>query len=61
MDADAGDVPDLAAIDPAVADVREVEVPRGRGVAGWLVPRWRRVPVLGPRRPMVVRIGFRPA
>lgn len=52
-------MPDLAVIDPAIAEVREVDVPRGRGLVGRLLPQWRRIPLLGPRRPMVVRIGFK--
>jgi O-methyltransferase involved in polyketide biosynthesis len=50
---------DLAAIDPAIAEVREVTPPAGRGLVGYVVPRWRRIPWLRRHRPMVVAVSFR--
>jgi O-methyltransferase involved in polyketide biosynthesis len=48
----------LAAIDPAIVDVRELTPPTGRGVMGRLLPKWRHLPLLRGHRPMVVALGF---
>jgi O-methyltransferase involved in polyketide biosynthesis len=53
-------LPDLARIDPAIVEVREVTPPNGRGVAGWLLPKWRHIPVLRRLRPMIVALRFAP-
>ena len=51
-------LPNLSTVDPAIASVREADQPDGRGLLGRLLPRWRRVPVLGRLRPLLVRVEF---
>jgi O-methyltransferase involved in polyketide biosynthesis len=51
-------LPGLARIDPAVVEVREIIPPTGRGIAGWLLPKWRHIPVLRRHRPMIVALRF---
>jgi O-methyltransferase involved in polyketide biosynthesis len=48
----------LASVDPAIVEVREIIPPTGRGIAGWLLPRWRHIPVLRRQRPMIVALRF---
>ncbi|HET8662006.1 MAG TPA: class I SAM-dependent methyltransferase [Micromonosporaceae bacterium] len=52
------EIADLAAIDPAVAEVREVQAPRGRGVVGWLAPQLGRLPVVRRNRPVILALRF---
>jgi O-methyltransferase involved in polyketide biosynthesis len=49
---------DLASIDPAIVEVREVIPPSGRGIVGWLLPRWRHIPVIRRHRPMIIALRF---
>lgn len=52
------EIANLAAIDPAIAEVREVRPPRGRGIAGWLAPRLGHVPVVRHNRPVILALRF---
>jgi len=52
------DVAGLAVIVPAIAEVREVVPPAGRGLLGHVLPKWRHLPVLRRVRPMVVALRF---
>jgi O-methyltransferase involved in polyketide biosynthesis len=54
----AAEMGSLAALDPAIVDVREVTPPTGRGLAGRLLPRWRRIPLLGRYRPVMASVQF---
>jgi len=52
-------IPELAAMDPAIAEVRDLKPPRGRGFIGWLAPNLRYIPVMRRSRPMIVRLTFK--
>ncbi|MEV6967711.1 class I SAM-dependent methyltransferase [Hamadaea sp. NPDC051192] len=52
------DLPRLRALSPAISDVREVQPRVGRGLAGWLAPRLKRIPGLSRRRPMIIVVDF---
>jgi len=53
-----GDLPRIQALHPAIRSVREVRPRMGRGLAGWLAPRLKRIPVVSRRRPMIIVIDF---
>lgn len=52
------EIANLAAITPAIVEVREVRPPRGRGVVGWLTPRLGDVPVVRRNRPVILALRF---
>jgi len=52
------DLAGLAGVAPAIVEVRELAPATGRGVVGWLLPRWRHIPVLRRVRPMIVALEF---
>jgi hypothetical protein len=54
-----GEMGELASLDPAVVEVRDVPPPAGRGLVGWLVPKLAAVPVLRNWRPVIVAMRFR--
>lgn len=53
-----GAMSELARMHPGIVEVRDVRPPRGRGFAGWLVPKLRYIPVLRIRRPVIVALRF---
>lgn len=52
------DYPRLRSAHPPISRVREVLTASGRGPLGWIAPRLRYLPVLGPDRPSVVSVTF---
>jgi O-methyltransferase involved in polyketide biosynthesis len=48
----------LKALDPSIAQVRELFAERGRGIVGRLAPSIRHIPVLRGIRPMVIAMRF---
>lgn len=55
---DASEQQHLRSADPAVAEVRDVPPPPGRGPVGRLVPYLVRLPVVRAKRPSVVHLTF---
>jgi hypothetical protein len=52
------DYPTLRSLQPPISRVREVLTGSGRGVLGFVAPRLRWLPVIGPERPSVVSVTF---
>jgi O-methyltransferase involved in polyketide biosynthesis len=48
----------LVGVDPAIAKVRDIQPPRGRGFLGWLAPNVRYIPLLRRSRPMIIALDF---